>query len=101
MTDLLAVLAVCAVAVYAVREGAAVARQWVAAKYPAPETAVGAIAVPEDIVAKAMAESEEWAQEEVLKVARERFASIKDATMPDAQKWNLVRRAIGIGARDG
>ncbi len=38
-----------------------------------------------------------WAQEEVLKAAKERFLKVKDTTMPDAQRWNLVRRALGIG----
>jgi hypothetical protein len=44
-----------------------------------------------------MRESEEWAQEQVLQTAKERYVKVQDASMSDAQKWNLVRRALGIG----
>lgn len=45
--------------------------------------------VPEDLVALAMSEREAWAQEEVLRVVRERYVDLGD--------WNLVRTAMGIG----
>ena len=45
--------------------------------------------VPNDLVALAMSEREAWAQEEVLRVIRERYTDLGD--------WNLVRTAMGIG----
>lgn len=48
--------------------------------------------VPDDLIAVAMQENEAWAQEEVLRVIRERYESLKD--------WNKVRVAMGIGRID-
>ena len=48
--------------------------------------------VPEDLMAIAMQENEAWAQEEVLRVIRERYESLQD--------WNKVRVAMGIGRID-
>ena len=45
--------------------------------------------LPDDLVAWAMQETEKWAQDSALKVARERYDALKD--------WNRVRAAVGIG----
>jgi hypothetical protein len=49
--------------------------------------------IPEDLVALAMQENEAWAQEELLRVMRERYEELRD--------WNKVRSAVGIGRIDG
>lgn len=46
------------------------------------------IAIPDDLIGFAMAETEKWAQDSVLKVIRERYDEFKD--------WNKVRAAIGV-----
>lgn len=86
-----------AVVVFALVRTEAVLRHWLGLVYPPATTTEQDVEVPQDIVALAMRESEEWAQEEVLKAAKERFLKVKDATMPEAQRWNLVRKALGIG----
>lgn len=85
------------VAVFALVRTEAVIRHWLALVYPPAVLAEQDVEVPQDIVALAMRESEEWAQEQVLQTAKERYVKVQDASMPDAQKWNLVRRALGIG----
>lgn len=47
------------------------------------------VELPEDLVALAMQERESWAQEELLRVIRERYDDLKD--------WNRVRAAMGVG----
>jgi hypothetical protein len=47
--------------------------------------------VPDDLMALALQHPEPWAQEDVLKVVRERYEMLRD--------WNLVRSAMGIGIR--
>jgi hypothetical protein len=47
------------------------------------------VEIPEDLVAVANQERESWAQEEVLRVIRERYDDLKD--------WNRVRAAVGVG----
>lgn len=86
-----------AVVVFALVRTEAVLRHWLSLVYPPATVTEQDLEVPQDIVALAMRESEEWAQEEVLTAAKERFLKVKDATMPDAQRWNLVRKALGIG----
>jgi len=71
--------------------------RWLTLHYPVAQVEEHEVVVPTDLVALAMRESEEWAQEEVLKAARERYMKITDAAMPESQKWNLVRRALGVG----
>ena len=44
--------------------------------------------IPDDLMALAMSETETWAQEDVLRVIREKYRDYKD--------WNLVRRGMGI-----
>lgn len=44
--------------------------------------------VPDDLSALALMEREAWAQEEVMRVIRERYADLKD--------WNRVRSAMGV-----
>jgi hypothetical protein len=86
-----------AVVCFVVIRTEAVVRHWLALVHPPERIAEEDLVVPADIVALAMRESEEWAQEEVLKAARERYMTITDAAMPESQKWNLVRRALGVG----
>lgn len=57
-----------------------------------PELARKDIDVPDDLVALAMQENASWAQEEVLRVIRERYEELSD--------WNRVRAAMGIGRID-
>ena len=77
-----------AVVVYAVYTVADVARLFapVRAETTLPPPPV---VVPEDLVAVANQERESWAQEEVLRVIRERYEDLKD--------WNRVRAAFGVG----
>ena len=86
-----------AVAVLLIERANRLAETWLARHYPARPVEEHEVVVPQDLVALAMRESEEWAQEEVLKAARERYMKITDAAMPESQKWNLVRRALGVG----
>lgn len=45
--------------------------------------------IPDDLVALAFQENEAWAQEELLRVIRERYETFRD--------WNKVRSAMNIG----
>lgn len=94
---MIAALVWAGVVVFALVRTEAVVRHWLALTYPPSVPTEQDVLVPQDIVALAMRESEEWAQEEVLKAAKERFLKVKDATMPEGQRWNLVRKALGIG----
>jgi hypothetical protein len=47
------------------------------------------VAVPEDLLALVASEQTQWAQEDVLRVIKERYEDLRD--------WNRVRRAMGIG----
>lgn len=85
------------VVVFALVRGERLVRDWWTHRYPPVQLTEQDVEVPQDIVALAMRESEEWAQEQVLQTAKERYLKVQDASMPDAQKWNLVRRALGIG----
>lgn len=85
------------VVIFALVRGERLLRDWWRHRYPAAPLTEQDVVVPQDIVALAMRESEEWAQEQVLQTAKERYVKVQDAAMPDAQKWNLVRRALGIG----
>jgi hypothetical protein len=46
--------------------------------------------VPADLVAIAMMESEPWAQDDMMRVIRERYNTFGD--------WNRVRAAIGVAS---
>lgn len=48
--------------------------------------------VPNDLVAISLQENETWAQEEVMRVIKERFEALGD--------WNKVRTAMGVGRVD-
>lgn len=48
--------------------------------------------IPDDLMAIAVTENEVWAQEEVVRVIRERYEDLRD--------WNKVRAAMGIGRID-
>ena len=86
-----------AVVTFGLVRGERVLRDWWRHRYPPAPLTEQEVVVPQDIVALAMRESEEWAQEQVLQTAKERYLKVQDAAMPDPQKWNLVRRALGIG----
>lgn len=94
-------LALGIVGCYAVWAARDVALRWFAVRFPAPDVPTGAIQVPDDIVAVAMREGEEWAQESVLDTARQKFAGLAHTRMGERQKWNMVRKSLGIGERDG
>ena len=84
------------VAIYAVWAIRQTARDAIAAWKPTPAQAPTPITnadIPEDLVAVAMNENELWAQEEVLRVIRERYDAYHD--------WNRVRSAMGLGRVDG
>lgn len=76
------------VAVYAIRQLSDIAVRFVPVR---PESVVppAPVEIPEDLVAVANQERESWAQEEVLRVIRERYEDLKD--------WNRVRAAVGVG----
>lgn len=50
-------------------------------------------AIPEDLMALAMSQTEAWAQEDLLRVVREKYEDLRD--------WNRVRAAMNIGRIDG
>lgn len=52
------------------------------------KTADEEVAVPPDLVAVAMMESEPWAQDDMMRVIRERYRTFGD--------WNRVRAAVGV-----
>jgi hypothetical protein len=94
MHDLAAVLTAviwAAVAVYAIRQAVAVAGQWAPLREKAIEDAWD-MTVPEDLLAVAMQYPEAWAQEDMMKVIREKYDTLRD--------WNLVRAAFGVGRID-
>lgn len=76
-----------AVFAYAVWRFAAVIERW--APPPVALTA-DKVVLPEDVIAWAMQETETWAQEEHLQVAREKYVAL-------GKDWNRVRSALGIG----
>jgi hypothetical protein len=83
------------VAIYTVWSLRQTAQDAIAAWKPTPTDAPALITnadVPEDLVAIAMNENETWAQEEVMRVIRERYETYND--------WNKVRAAMGLGRRD-
>ena len=76
-----------AVAVYGISTMRTVATH--ALEQRAPVKPDAPVDVPEDLLALAMQENEAWAQEELLRVIRERYELYHD--------WNRVRSAMGIG----
>jgi hypothetical protein len=48
--------------------------------------------VPEDLVAVVLQYTDSWAQEDVMKSIREKYATLRD--------WNAVRSAFGVGRID-
>ena len=80
-----------AVAVYAIRQAVTVAGQWAPPPVPVVKDAWD-MTVPEDLVAVAMQYPEAWAQEDMMKVIREKYDTLRD--------WNLVRSAFGVGRID-
>lgn len=100
MTSLLLSLAWVAVAVYAVWACRDVALRWVAlATPPAVTDDTPLIEIPADIEALAQQESALWAQDDVRKAARERYDALRSSALSDVDRWNLVRKALGIGTR--
>lgn len=78
-----------AVAYYGIRSLATIVREWPDRYTPAPADRPD-VAIPEDLVALSLQERELWAQEEVLRVIRERYEVYGD--------WNQVRASMGVGA---
>jgi hypothetical protein len=72
-------------------------RAWLAVRYPAAEPSLASVSLPKDIIAFVESHGDEWAKEDVRKVAQQKYASLADVSMSDEERWNLVRRAIGIG----
>lgn len=71
----------------------ALAAERIAAVF-APNRNAGAdepdVIVPEDLIAFALSQSEQWAQEETLQAIRQSYDKWKD--------WNRVRASFGIGS---
>jgi hypothetical protein len=65
--------------------------RWRPASSAQDEFTVDEIVIPDDLMAKAMQYPEPWAQDDTIKVIRERYEALKD--------WNRVRAAVGIGSR--
>lgn len=83
-----------AVLAFAVERWARVADRWVVARHPAPSAAPEAEPpIPRDLLALAAQYPDPWAQEDVLKVIREKYAEFKD--------WQLVRSAMGVALTPG
>jgi hypothetical protein len=78
-----------AVAVFAIHRFAAVADAFAPKPVDSAALLPPLVEIPEDLVAVANQERESWAQEEVLRVIRERYEDLKD--------WNRVRAAVGVG----
>jgi hypothetical protein len=76
-----------AVAVYAVHNAARVVLAF--APVSAKGTEVEEIAIPDDLMAFAMSQSEQWAQEEAVRAIQQNYELWKD--------WNRVRAAMSIG----
>jgi hypothetical protein len=64
--------------------------RWRPLAHTSPDTTIHDIAIPDDLMALAMQYPEPWAQDDTLKVIRERYEALKD--------WNRVRAALGIGS---
>lgn len=56
--------------------------------------------IPDDLTAMAMMESEKIAQDDVLKVIRERFEQLRPGSKTDHDAWNKVRTAIGVAGAE-
>lgn len=69
-----------------------VADEWIDLKRQTTEEPAD-LDIPDDLAALALGENEKWAQEETIKVIRERYATYRD--------WNQVRAAMGVAQRDG
>lgn len=55
---------------------------------PDPADDPATVPIPDDLVGLAMQYAETWAQDDYLKVCRERYAQTRD--------WNQVRMAMGV-----
>lgn len=88
---LVASLAWTATAVLCISRLDAIAHRWLDGRGPdgEPDTPV---TIPEDLVGFAMLESEKWAQDEALRLIRERYTELQD--------WNQVRTALGLAGVD-
>jgi hypothetical protein len=75
------------VAVYAVHSAARVGLAF--APMSAKGTEAEEVAIPDDLMAFAMSQSEQWAQEEAVRAIQQNYELWKD--------WNRVRAAMSIG----
>ena len=76
------------VVIYAIQQLGIVVTRFVPAAPPST-LPPAPVEIPEDLVAVANQENTAWAQEEVLRVMRERYEDLRD--------WNKVRGAFGVG----
>lgn len=78
-----------AVTVYAIRQAVAVVDRII----PQKSKEQPYVSIPDDLMALAMSQTEAWAQEDLLRVVREKYEDLRD--------WNRVRAAMNIGRIDG
>ena len=95
--SLFASLAWVSVAVYAVSHAADIAHRWLDLHTPSTDPIEVPIVLPADVEALAQQESAVWAQDDVRKAARERYDALRDSALSEQDRWNLVRKALGIG----
>jgi hypothetical protein len=92
MLELLGTLVWAGVAVYGIWRIVPVLELMVPVRTtPAPAKVEEIPIVPPDLVAVAMMESEPWAQDDMMRVIRERYNTFGD--------WNLVRAAVGVASQ--
>lgn len=78
------------VAVYAIRT---IQHAWAHRAEATPSSGAEEVSIPDDLMALAMSQTESWAQEDLLRVVREKYEDLRD--------WNRVRAAMNIGRIDG
>jgi hypothetical protein len=59
-----------------------------------PETAK--VIVPDDLIALANQETEEWAKDDLIQSMREKFRELYAVLKQEPESWQAVRRAFGI-----
>jgi hypothetical protein len=89
--DILPHIVWAAVAIYVVWRVEVVLAEFTPIAIASKTASAPAEEIPEDLMALAAAETEVWAQEELVRVIQERYDALKD--------WNRVRSAMGIGIR--
>lgn len=81
------------VLVYGIYQGCATVKLFAPLRDTSPvEEDPYTVHVPEDLVAVVLQYTDSWAQEDVMKSIREKYATLRD--------WNAVRSAFGVGRID-